>query len=68
MEPLKRRNTIPPGKERINFDDDEAIVRRIDEIASNEGLSRADICRRAMRFFLASGSTNRIIPSVDQAA
>ena len=56
-----RKNTIPAGKERVNFDEDAAIVRQIDELAGREGLSRSDICRRAVRFLLSSGSMHRTI-------
>lgn len=63
----QRKNTIAPGKQRITLDEDEKIVQRIDEIATSEGLSRSDIYRRAIRFFLASDSIHRIIPNVEAA-
>jgi metal-responsive CopG/Arc/MetJ family transcriptional regulator len=63
----QRINTIAPGKKRISLDEDEAIVQQIDELAAREGLSRSDMYRRAVRFFLASDSMNRIIPSIETA-
>lgn len=63
----QRKNTIAPGKQRITLDEDATIVQRIDEIAATEGLSRSDIYRRAIRFFLSSDSINRIIPIVEPA-
>ena len=64
----QRANTIAPGKRRITLDEEETIVQRIDEIAASEGLARSDIYRRAVRFFLASDSINRIIPGMEPVA
>jgi hypothetical protein len=64
---MKRKTTIPAGKERINFDDDQSIVRQLDDLAAQEGLSRSDMCRRALRVFLSSGSMYRTIPSKEPA-
>lgn len=42
------------GKIRITVDEDPNIVRRVDAIATAEGLSRNDIMRRALRRLLSS--------------
>lgn len=38
----------------ITFDDDRNVIAAVDEIARREYLSRSDIIRRALRFFLAN--------------
>lgn len=60
-----RKNSIGQGKERVTFDDDQIIVEQIDAIAVSEGLSRSDICRRALRFLLSNSSTSRTIPLIE---
>lgn len=48
------------GKIRITVDEDPAIVARMDALAGEEGLSRNDIMRRAIRRLLFSLPTSSI--------
>jgi metal-responsive CopG/Arc/MetJ family transcriptional regulator len=57
------------GKVRITVDEDPAIVARLDALADEEGLSRNDIVRRAIRrllFSLSNGSTDGSNPQTDR--
>lgn len=47
----------------VTFDDDRAIIARIDEIARREYLNRSDIIRRALRFFIAASPVDGTIPA-----
>jgi hypothetical protein len=51
----QRKNSIAPGKDRITFDDDSVVLDKLDAWARREGITRADIMRRAVRFLLAAG-------------
>lgn len=51
----QRKNSIAAGKDRITFDDDSAVLGQLDAWATREGITRADIMRRAVRFLLAAG-------------
>lgn len=47
----------------ITFDDDRAVIEKIDEIAKAEYLTRSDIIRRALRLFLTASPVNGTIQS-----
>lgn len=57
------------GKIRITVDEDPAIVAQMDALAVEEGLSRNDIMRRAIRrllFSLSNSSTDGSTPTTDR--